>query len=156
MAGATVLCLALFPRITVLEVDCEGRRMARARVNPGDTFQVSFIHSVEGIEVTGTFRVEADGSIRPVETSYPSYGAGLEAISPWEDHSTTGDTMVLRVEVEAMEELLFRSQPFTQHRLTLGSLSVPMGPKDGTSALVRVRTKRIPWHEFLLDRHRQG
>ncbi|MEW6082187.1 MAG: DUF1850 domain-containing protein [Bacillota bacterium] len=156
LAGATVLYLALSPRIMVLEIDCEGNLAARARASAGGTFQVSFLHSVEGIEVAGTFRIETDGSIRPLETSYPSFGAGLEAISPWENHSITEGTMILRVEAEAMEEILFRSQHFTKHRFTMGSMSVPLGPQEGTLALVSVRTRRIPWHEFLLDRPRQG
>lgn len=57
-----------------------GRVMFVKRVAPGDTFTLSFIHSVEKSEVTDYFRIDDDYRIILYQTEFGSLNTGLPAV----------------------------------------------------------------------------
>ncbi len=54
-----------------------GEVYARYRMNEGDRFSVTFIHSVNKYPLTDTYEIE-DKSIYVEETTYCSFGAGVQ------------------------------------------------------------------------------
>jgi hypothetical protein len=115
--------------LTVEDAD-RGRVLAREPVAAGARIDLTYVHSTEGRPVRATFRVEADGRLRLVETAYPSVGPGLPAGS--EATVTIEDGwIVARAPGPPLGEFRLRPLPLTRHRLVL-----PSGRALDLSALV--------------------
>lgn len=84
LAVAALLALAAgFIPLHALEVRQSGgaeRVVFLARVAPGDTFTLSFVHSVEKSEVTDYFRIDDDHRIILYQTEFGSLNTGLPAV----------------------------------------------------------------------------
>ena len=84
LAVAALLALAAgFIPLHALEVresGGTGRVVFLKRVAPGDTFTLSFIHSVEKSEVTDYFRIDDDYRIILYQTEFGSLNTGLPAV----------------------------------------------------------------------------
>ena len=84
LAVAALLALAagLIPLhgLEVRESGGTGRVVWLKRVAPGDTFTLSFIHSVERSEVTDYFRIDDDHRIILYQTEFGSLNTGLPAV----------------------------------------------------------------------------
>jgi len=57
-----------------------GRVLLLQRVSPGDTFTLSFVHSVEKSDVTDFFRIDGDHRIILYQTEFGSLNTGLPAV----------------------------------------------------------------------------
>jgi len=82
IVAAVVLAAGFFP-LHVLEVRQSGgagRIVLLQRVSPGDTFTLSFVHSVEKSEVTDYFRIDDGYRIILYQTAFGSLNAGLPAV----------------------------------------------------------------------------
>lgn len=66
--------------LEVRESGGTGRVVFLTRVAPGDTFTLSFIHSVEKSEVTDYFRIDDDHRIILYQTEFGSLNTGLPAV----------------------------------------------------------------------------
>jgi len=106
--------------LTVTDVD-QGRLLARERVEPGAVISLTYVHSTEGRPVRATLRVEADRTLRLIETAYPSVGPGLPPLGPDGTWSIEGGQIVNRAPAAPMSELRLRAVPRTQHRLLMPS-----------------------------------
>ena len=84
LAVAALLALAAgFIPLHALEVRQSGgvgRVVFLTRVAPGDTFTLSFVHSVEKSEVTDHFRIDDDHRIILYQTEFGSLNTGLPAV----------------------------------------------------------------------------
>jgi hypothetical protein len=84
LAVAALLALAAgfipLHGLEVRESGGTGRVMFVKRVAPGDTFTLSFIHSVEKSEVTDYFRIDDDYRIILYQTEFGSLNTGLPAV----------------------------------------------------------------------------
>jgi len=92
----------------------------RERVEPGARIDLTYLHSTEGRPVRATLRVEADRTLRLVETAYPSVGPGLPPLGPEGTWSIEGGVIVNRAPSTPLPELRIRAVPL-QHRLILPS-----------------------------------
>ena len=106
--------------LTVTDVS-RGRVVARERVEPGALLRLSYVHSTEGRPVRATFRVEGDGTLRLVETAFPSVGPGLPPLGGDGTWAIEDGQIVNRAPSAPLAELRLRAVPLTQHRLTLPS-----------------------------------
>jgi hypothetical protein len=106
--------------LTVTDVD-RGRVLARERVEPGALIGLAYVHSTEGRPARATFRVEADRSLRLVETAFPSVGPGLPPLGPEDTWAIEDGLIVNRSPSPPQTELRLRAVPLTQHRLVLPS-----------------------------------
>ncbi|HEX2500592.1 MAG TPA: DUF1850 domain-containing protein [Methylomirabilota bacterium] len=116
-----------------------GRVLAREPVEAGALVDLAYVHSTEGRPVRATFRVEADGMLRLVQTAFPSVGPGLPALGP--DGSWTIQDGVIRVQGsgDPMSELRLRVVPLTRHQLILPSgRALDLGALVGAGDAVRV------------------
>ena len=68
-----------------------------------------------------TLRVEADHTLRLVETAFPSVGPGLPPLGPEGTWTIEDGVIVNRAPSAPLPELRLRAVPLTQHRLTLPS-----------------------------------
>ena len=72
-----------------------GEIYARYRMNEGDRFSVTFVHSVNKYPLTDTYEI-CDGKIYVEETKYKAFGAGVQTeLNPGEIHSYTDDGAML-------------------------------------------------------------
>lgn len=82
-AAALLFLAACFIPLHGLEVRASGgtgRVVLLKRVAPGDTFTLSFVHSVEKSEVTDYFRIDDDYRIILYQTEFSSLNTGLPAV----------------------------------------------------------------------------
>lgn len=84
VAALLVLAAGLIPLhgLEVRESGGTGRVVFLARVAPGDTFTLSFIHSVEKSAATDYFRIDGDCRIILYQTEFGSLNTGLPAVVP--------------------------------------------------------------------------
>jgi hypothetical protein len=127
--------------LTVTDVD-QGRVLARERVEPGALIALTYVHSTEGRPVRATLQVEADRTLRLVETAFPSVGPGLPPLGPEGTWSIEGGVIVNRAPSRPLPELRLRAVPLTQHRLILPSgrsldLSALTAPGDAIRVAVQ-------------------
>ena len=66
--------------LEVRESGGTGKVVLLKRISPGDTFTLSFIHSVEKSEVTDYFRIDDDHRIILYQTEFGSLNTGLPAV----------------------------------------------------------------------------
>jgi hypothetical protein len=105
--------------LTVTDAD-QGWVVARERVEPGALVDLLYVHSMEGRPVRATFRMEADVTVRLVETVCPIIGPGLplEPEDPW---TIEEGQIVSRGPRPPLVELRLRTVPLTRHRLRMPS-----------------------------------
>jgi hypothetical protein len=102
---------------------------------------LAYVHSSEHVPVRGTIRVEADRTLRVVETAFGGFGPGLPELQPGDPWAIRQGLIVARVPGQALPLLRVRVAPLTQHRLLLPSgaeldLSRLMG--DGGAVVLRL------------------
>lgn len=109
---------------------------------PGDTFSLQFIHSVEKTPVTENFVVTASGQLRLQSTVYQSFGVGLPFLASDGTFIIAGDHFImenmarqyslisLRTGPEARLTLYYRGQVWPLYRdLPAGSqIDIYIGP----------------------------
>ena len=106
--------------VTVTDVSRE-RVVAKERVEPGALLRLSYVHSTQGRPVRATLRVEGDGTLRLVETAFPSVGPSLPPLGADGTWAIENGQIVNRAPSAPLAELRLRAVPLTQHRLTLPS-----------------------------------
>jgi hypothetical protein len=95
--------------------------VAKEVVQPGALLRLTYVHSTEGRPVRATLRVERDGTLRLVETAFPSVGPGLPPLGADGTWTIENGQIVNRAPSAPLAELRLRAVPLTQHRLTLPS-----------------------------------
>ena len=142
LAGAAVAGLLLFP-VQTFEVRSRrtDRVIFREMTAPGDVFTFSYIHSIEKIPVEGVFAVEEGGSLRVVETRFPSYGAGLP--SPATRKNDDNKWMVAPGG-QRLPEFSFYISPINQSSLRLGDKTLDLNRLIESGDIVTVAVRRYP------------
>jgi hypothetical protein len=149
------LLAALCWPVTVLEVSSRagGEPLFVQRAAPGDEFEVEYVHSVEKIPVTGVFAVTADGAIRPRETLFSSFGAGLPFRH--EEVSRAQGMMRARVDAADIEELSFFVSGFTRQQFRFKGAGFAFSSKLGDGEVIVFRVKRYALGRLLIDHVRR-
>jgi hypothetical protein len=132
------------PVLTVTDVKA-GRELLAAQVRAGETFVLSYRHSVTREPVSGTFEVEADGSLVPKETAFPSPGPGLPEPRPGDDYEISGGVIRQRSRGQRLPEISVFVQPFTEHTLVLRGQALNLSGSVVSSGLMRIRVERRHW-----------
>jgi hypothetical protein len=137
-----ILAVLLYP-LAVLEVRDEktGKIIIRRKVSSGDTFEFRYIHSVEKVPVRGFFIITPGGMIKPTETQFPSYGAGLP--SAGDEVKLQKDRLIATTKSQEMEKFSFIVSPFTHPSLILKDERFDFSSlKEGK--VVGIEVKRYP------------
>jgi hypothetical protein len=143
LAGTALVGLLFYP-VQTLEVRSRrsGSVLIREKAAPGDVFTFAYIHSVEKVPVEGVFAVEADGSLRVVETRFPSYGAGLPPQATGK--SADGRWMVAQGG-QRLPEFSFYVSPINQASLRIGVKTLNLANRIDSGDVVVVAVRRCPY-----------
>lgn len=146
-----ILILAFIP-VRTLEVQEArgGKSLLSARVKPGDTFSLRYIHSVERIPVTGYFVVDREYWIVVKETAFSSYGAGLPILKKTDDYIITREEFRQRNINMRMKEFTFFIHSFTEPLLTFKGIEVPLSKRIREGGLIRIQVTKTSLLRYIL------
>ena len=143
LAGA-IYSLYVSWRAELLVVDSKANRvLLRTPVRPGDSFTLSYLHSVAKSRVTGTFEVTRDYEISVKETTFGSFGPGLPDVRPGDDYEVKGGVIRLKNLSQTFPELSFFVHPYTEHRLEIGGRTLDLSKEVEAGGRVSI-TLRPP------------
>lgn len=147
IAGAGAVWLLLWPVFSALEiVDGRSGRLAFCtRVQPGEEFVLSFVHSVNRRPVYDTLRVEADHLVI-VKSRFDSFGAGMPDSSTGEGTlSIAGDGWLEWTINRPVPEITVRVGRVADHKLHLKGREIHLADlaQPGTPLTMRVRKARM-------------
>ena len=153
LAVAALLALAAgFIPLHALEVresGGTGRVVFLTRVAPGDTFTLSFVHSVEKSEVTDYFRIDDDHRIILYQTEFGSLNTGLPAVvSEGEIFERTDRGFRLSNLDRVLPEILLWVHRDYGGTLAIGKAVVFL-PALAGNGLLRISTRRVSAWELL-------
>lgn len=146
VVGLTV-GMAMVPvrRLEVVE-GRTGRLLFATRIQPGEGFEIRYIHSVEHFPVSGRFRVEPDDRLRVMETRFARFGAGLPDLMPGVEYERASGEFRQRDPGVILDELALRVHGFTQHELAHAKGRVRLSSLVPDGGLIRIRVaERRAW-----------
>jgi hypothetical protein len=94
-------------------------------VSPGDRFTLSYRHSVSGSEVSGIFQLTGDGKIRPMTTTFSSFGPGLP-LDSYEIYSIENGMITVFHEEEPRDEIRIWVTPMTEETIIISNHKYPL------------------------------
>lgn len=126
-----------------------GRVVFLQRIAPGDTFTLSFIHSVEKSEVFDYFRIDDDYRIILYQSEFSSLNTGLPAVVSGEEvfHRTNGGFRLSNIN-RALPEILLRVHEDYDGKLSVGGRVVFL-PSLAGNGLLRISTRKVFAWELL-------
>lgn len=147
IAGAGLAGLLLWPLIPALEiVDGRSGRVAFCvRVQPGEEFVLSFVHSVNRRPVFDTLRVEADHLVI-VKSRFDAFGAGMpEASSSEGTLSIASDGWLEWTVNRPVPEVTIRVGRVAEHTFHLKGREIRLADlaQPGAPLTVRIRKARM-------------
>jgi len=139
----------LFVRVPVLTVtDAKAdRRLLAVQVRAGESFVLSYRHSVTQGLVSGTFEVEGDGSLSVRETTFGSPGPGLPEPRPGGEYEIAGGVIRQPSRGERLPELSVFVHPFTDHTLVVKGFTLRLSQDLPAGSLVKIRVAERFWWE---------
>jgi len=145
--GAGIVGLSLWPLIPALELvdGRSGRVVFCARVQPGEEFVLSFVHSVNKRPVYDTLRAEADHLVI-VRSRFDSFGAGMpEASTPEGTLTIAKDGWLEWTVNRAVPEIIVRVGWVADHTLHIKDREIRLADlaEPGQPLTMRVRELRL-------------
>lgn len=140
-AGA--LLFIQVPVLTVLDVKAD-RRILAIQVRAGESFVLSYRHSVTQGLVSGTFEVESGGILSLRDTTFRSPGPGLPEPQPGEEYEIAGGVIRQRSGAR-LHELSVFVHPFTEHTLVVKGRTLLLSRDVQPGSLVKIRVERQFW-----------
>ena len=138
-----IAAVGLSSRCLTLRDSDSGRLIARWPVDEGAEFSIEFVHSVNQTPVRDVF-VVAGMCLRPVETFFFSYGAGMQSeLEPGQTLVThdDGSQSITGYNTES-EALHYIVGTVSDHVLTIGGDDLSLRDFCGRSAAVTLRVER--------------
>ena len=142
--AAAALCFSVGLRdrqehFLVLTREKTGEEIARYPFSPEDSFPVGFVHSVNKTPVTDRYEIR-DGHITVVETTYYSFGAGVQTeLNEGESLSYGEDgAMIISGIEKRTEPLLYVVGTVSDHILTLHGQEISLRDLCGRNTLIRI------------------
>ncbi|MBI4608621.1 MAG: DUF1850 domain-containing protein [Candidatus Rokubacteria bacterium] len=160
LVGGAILGLPagalLFVRVPVLTVlDAKvNRQLLAVQVRAGESFVLSYRHSVTQGRVSGTFEVEGDGALWVRETTFSSPGPGLPEPRPGDAYELAAG-VILQRSGERVPELSVFVHPFTDHTLVVKGLTLALSKELPPGSLVKIRVEGRFWWEPRLETWRR-
>ncbi|TVQ37656.1 MAG: DUF1850 domain-containing protein [Spirochaetaceae bacterium] len=118
----------------------DGERF-RSTVVPGDTFTLTYVHSVSRSVVSGSFRITDDALIEPVDTVFRSFGPGLPWTPGAEVDRLEDGAMVVRHDEPPRREIRVWVSPLTLDRLSLGPHEIDLTAGADRATLIDIRVR---------------
>jgi hypothetical protein len=147
---AGVLILAGFVSLYILEIqDARGGKTVFAKkVSPGETFSITFVHSVEKSPVTDYFRIDNTFRIILYETAFRSLNTGLPAtISEGQKLTRTDKEFHLSIRDKVLPDIHLWVNDQYAGTLEIGGKVISLAALAGNT-LLRIRVKKILLWEY--------
>lgn len=152
-AGAMVGFL-LWPLFLVLEI-VDGRAggvVFCARVQSGEEFVLSFVHSVNRRPVYDTLRVEADHLVI-VKSRFDSFGAGMPDASTQDGTLTVVEDGLLEWTVNRpTPEITVRVGRMADHTMHFNGRDIRLSDLAEPGSALTLRVRKSRWFDFLKNR----
>lgn len=107
-----------------------------------NTFNLSYIHSVTGREVVGTFAITGDGKILPLTTEYDSFGPGLPYLDGSLKYELQEGCFVVYHDDEPRASISLFVSPLTGETLRSGKNELKLGARQDAPVLVKIQAQR--------------
>jgi hypothetical protein len=151
---ASMLAILFFLPVCALTVRLprEDHHLAQAaRVSPGDTLDLSYLHSVERTQVVGRFTVGPDRALLATETRMTSVGTGLPNCEP-DRTRRQGDWIVVDEGNQKIPGIRFYYADVNQTRLIVAGRPMDLDAlRSGSLLLIDVETPRLyQWGQWIV------
>ncbi|MFO7665745.1 MAG: DUF1850 domain-containing protein [Desulfobacterales bacterium] len=153
-AGFICVGLLFLPFITALEIsDCKTReRLLLLRMQSGEEFTISFIHSVNRRPVYDTLRVENDHLVI-VRSRYDSFGAGMPESSTGEGTlSIAKDGWLIWTVNRSIPDVTVRVGWTAEHILHIRDRKIHLSELSAPGSAITLRVQNINMMDFLKGR----
>lgn len=149
-----ILATAFFcfpiPHTQRLVLACDGKTLVTLPIEPGESFTVDYIHSLNKSPVTDT--IEWTGETFIVRTSYyKTFGAGIPV--PAEDEGTTltkvGDGFLLTNIDRELATILIFTDEIPDHHITLRNASYSLLDMVGIWQYVELSVRNVTLYELI-------
>jgi len=125
LPGVFFLILYLLPppsptqQQLVVEAPRLGHSLYSIPVSSGDIFELSYVHSVSRQPVEGRFEITTKEKIRPLTTTFDTFGPGLPEPGDTANFEIQNGSFVVFHDEEPREEISLFVAPITEDRLFL-------------------------------------
>lgn len=154
MAGAGVIGLLLWPFILTLEIvdGRDGRVVFCARVQTGEEFVLSFVHSVNKRPVFDTLRV-VDDHLVIVKSRFDAFGAGMPEASTDEGTLMVAPDGWLEWAVyRPVPEITVRVGRVADHTLNLKGREIRLSALSEPGSALTFRVRKTRWLDLMKGR----
>lgn len=110
----------------------------RIDIEKSDTFTLTYIHSVSGRPVIGTFVVTGENKLRPYSTAFDSFGPGLPETDGCGVYKTSDGWFFIYHDEEPRESLRLFVSPLTGDLLTVHGQEYDLTVFDDNPVLVEI------------------
>lgn len=143
VASSVFLYFAFSSQYILLEDGDTGKVFASYPVSEGDSFSVTFVHSVNNSPVTDVYELR-DGSIFVVKTIYYSFGAGVQTQMGEGQTLEYGEdgSMIVSGFEKKMDNLSYIVGTVSDHVLEIGGETISLRELCGRNANVRFVCRR--------------
>ncbi len=101
----------------VVEAPGEEQYLYSIPANNNDVFEMTYLHSVSNRLVQGRFEITGEGDIRPLTTTFDSFGPGLPELDGSLDYEVQNGKFVVYHDEEPREKISLFVSPLTEDRL---------------------------------------
>jgi len=140
-----ILSALLFPvHVFTIMDEKTGRRIHSERVSSGDRFEIHYIHSVEHMNVIGVFSINDQYKIEPLETIFPSYGAGMPFLS--RDEAPVGEkgNMIIKHQGIELQDLKIFISEITKQKIIFKDSRVFLYKRIQDGGIAALAVRRTP------------
>ncbi len=152
---AVIIALGVFSAlhsVEVLTLTREDRVIWVKRVNPGDRFQLSFLHSIALSEVRDFFTIDSQYRIVLTESRFQGQGTGLPSHpAPGEKLERQGDWFCLSGIRRVLPSVSWRVQRPWQNRFRFGEWESDFSSLMG-GALIQIQVQKMTLASFCKNR----
>ncbi len=108
-------------------------------VEKNDIFELSYIHSVSRQEVRGNFIIDEAGLIRPLTTSFDSFGPGLPDFDQSTEYETVNGSYIVHHDEDPRASIRLFVSPLTGETLSLHGKKYDLSAEQENPFLVEIR-----------------
>ena len=140
------LLILFFPlHFFIIDDGTSGIPIYSGLVSAGDLFEIRYIHSVEHMNVRGIFLINAHYKIEPIETIFPSYGAGMPFIVQKKDFFYKNGMMKIKHHDIELNNLRIFVSHITKQRIFFKNIQIELYKriKDGGIAIITVKLRPL-------------
>lgn len=122
----------------VVEMPREGEILYHLPVKAEQVFELEYTHSVTGRMVRGSFQVTGDKKIKPLTSSFDTFGPGLPYLDGSLDYVLENGIFTVFHKEAPREEIGLFVSPLTEEALLVGEQRLELGNLKETPFLVHI------------------